>query len=72
MKCPHCRRDLTVVISGPLDHPMVPGLAHVVSSCCDTYLSSVTAPMPKGTVTPFKTRLPDAEPFSKDSLPKAA
>jgi hypothetical protein len=66
MKCPHCGRDLRVVLSGPYDHPMAPGLTHAVSSCCDTYLTSFLAPMPEGTVTPMRrtrreaTALPEA------------
>lgn len=53
MKCPHCGHDGQPVVSGPHEHPLVPGLAHVVCSGCDKYLSSVTAPMPEGTVKPF-------------------
>jgi len=50
---------------------MVPGLAHVVSSCCDAYLSSVTAPVPMGKVKPFLTPSAEAERSPK-ALPEAA
>jgi len=54
MKCPYCPHEGQPSVSGPIDHPMVPGLVHLVCSGCDTYLSSVTAPMPEGNVTPLR------------------
>ncbi len=54
MQCPYCGHDGQPSVSGPYLHPMVLGLAHIVCSGCDRYLSSIAAPMPDGTVVPMR------------------